>query len=140
MKRFGRETRGQSAVEIALALPILLLLVLGIGDLGRFAYYAIAAQNAAREGAAFAAKNPAVTTTMVHSRVCAEVQFGGSGCPTVTVVCTRGSESCDTGRPAANVQVRVTFDLPLLTGVIAQHVGMSALPLRGEATLPGYTQ
>jgi Flp pilus assembly protein TadG len=140
LRRFGRETGGQSLVEVALALPILLLLVLGIADLGRFGFYSIAVTQAARDGAAFAAKNPMATTTMVHSRVCAEVQFGGPQCATVTVDCTRGGESCDTRRPASSVQVQVRFALPLITGIIAERVGMRTIPLRGEATVPGYTQ
>ena len=49
-KRSRRARRGQSLVEFALVLPLFLLFIFGIIDLGRgvFAYNAI--QNAAREG------------------------------------------------------------------------------------------
>jgi len=50
--------RGASAVEFALVLPLLITIVLGCVDFGRFAYTYIAVTNAAREGAYFAAKNP----------------------------------------------------------------------------------
>ncbi len=50
MSRRLREA-GQSAVEFALVLPILLLLLIGVFDFGRAFYYYNAVANAAREGA-----------------------------------------------------------------------------------------
>ncbi len=46
--------RGQALTEVALITPILLLLVGGIGDLGRAFYYKIAVENVAREAAHWA--------------------------------------------------------------------------------------
>lgn len=43
--------RGQAFVEFAFILPILLLLVFGIAEFGRFLYLKNSATNAAREGA-----------------------------------------------------------------------------------------
>lgn len=51
MKKFGRFAQfGQSLVEFAIVLPVLLLLVVMIFDLGRAVYYSSAIHNAAREG------------------------------------------------------------------------------------------
>jgi hypothetical protein len=47
--RAGR--RGQSLVEFALVLPIFLLLIMGVIDVGRYAYMSSTLSNAAREGA-----------------------------------------------------------------------------------------
>ena len=44
---------GQALVELALALPILLLLALGVIELGRYAYISILIGNAAHAGAVF---------------------------------------------------------------------------------------
>ncbi len=60
--RFGRlrsdAERGQSLVEFALAMPMLLIMLLGTLDVGRMYFTFIAIQNAAGEGALYAAINP----------------------------------------------------------------------------------
>src|SRR5438046_9117763 len=50
--------RGAAAVEFLLILPLLLALVLGCIDFGRFAYTYIAVANAARAGAGYGIMNP----------------------------------------------------------------------------------
>ncbi len=49
---------GQSLVEFALIIPILLLLILGALELGRLFYIKVALHNAAREGAYYLTYNP----------------------------------------------------------------------------------
>jgi hypothetical protein len=53
---------GQSLVEFALALPVLLILLLGALDVGRMYFTYLAIQNAAGEGALYAAINPRCVT------------------------------------------------------------------------------
>ena len=48
---------GQSLVEFAVTIPLLLLLIMGVFDLGRGIYYYSAIHNAAREGARYGATN-----------------------------------------------------------------------------------
>lgn len=50
--------RGAAAVELGLLLPLLMLILLGTIDFGRFAHSYIAVTNASRAGAGFAAMNP----------------------------------------------------------------------------------
>lgn len=52
-----QKTKAQSLVEFAILLPIFLLVVLGIFDLGRVIYTLSALHNAAREGARYGAVN-----------------------------------------------------------------------------------
>lgn len=52
-----RHRRGASAVELAVILPLLMTIVLGTVDFGRFAYNYIAVANAARAGASYAIMN-----------------------------------------------------------------------------------
>src|ERR1700752_4658133 len=55
--RLGR--RGQSLVELAVILPILLVLLGGAIDLGRAFFARVAVENAAKEGVLFGARSPA---------------------------------------------------------------------------------
>ena len=58
-----RKRRGAAAVELAILLPLMVLLTLGSVDFGRFAYNFIAVTNAARAGAAYAMMNNYTSTT-----------------------------------------------------------------------------
>ncbi len=49
--------RGAAVVEFAIIFPLLMLLVLGCVDFGRFAYHYIAVSNAARAGAGYGSMN-----------------------------------------------------------------------------------
>src|SRR3984885_15780075 len=49
--------RGQSLVELAFVVPLLLLLLIGIIEIGRFAFYSIVVSNAARAGAQYGAQS-----------------------------------------------------------------------------------
>jgi Flp pilus assembly protein TadG len=49
--------RGQSVAEVALVTPLLLLLLLGAIEIGRFAYYGIEVSNAARAGVQYGAQS-----------------------------------------------------------------------------------
>ena len=52
------ERRGSSATELAVILPLFVMIILGCVDFARFAYTYIAVSNAARAGAAWAMLNP----------------------------------------------------------------------------------
>jgi Flp pilus assembly protein TadG len=52
-----RSDMGQSFVELALVLPIFILLIVGAAELGRLAYASIEVSNAARAGVAYGAQN-----------------------------------------------------------------------------------
>ena len=54
MRRRGRE-RGAALVEMAVALPLLLLALVGATDFGRMAYVSVAVSNAAAAGARYGA-------------------------------------------------------------------------------------
>jgi Flp pilus assembly protein TadG len=59
--------RGQSLAEFALTLPLLLLVVMGIFDLGRGIYFYSAVHNAAREGARYGAIDHCNTTAIQNA-------------------------------------------------------------------------
>ena len=57
------QRRGSAAIELAIVLPILVTVLLGATDFGRFSYSAIAVANAARSGAAYGIMNPFDSST-----------------------------------------------------------------------------
>jgi Flp pilus assembly protein TadG len=48
---------GQTVLELALLLPLMLLLLIGVIEIGRFAYFDILVSNAARAGAQYGAQS-----------------------------------------------------------------------------------
>jgi Flp pilus assembly protein TadG len=60
--------RGAAIIEFAIVLPVLVTIVLGCVDFGRFAYTEIDVTNAARVGAEFASLHPYTTNTLTQWR------------------------------------------------------------------------
>lgn len=87
-QRHGR--RGQALVELAIILPLMLLLLAGAIDLGRAFYLYIGMQNAAREGAAHGMANPAVPPASIDEAAitsAARAELGGDPDLDVDVEC-----------------------------------------------------
>lgn len=77
----SRRSRGQGLVEFALVLPLFLLLVMGIMDLGLAVFSYNSITNAAREGARLAIVNQDAASVTAKANSQARV----AGAPTVTV-------------------------------------------------------
>ena len=82
-----RDSRGVAAVEMALALPVLLLLIYGIFQIGVMINAMAGMQNALGEGARFATIYPAPSNDAIRAKIQAGT-FGmgvsSFGTPTVT--------------------------------------------------------
>jgi hypothetical protein len=102
LRRFFRESndeqRGQSLVEFALLLPLMLLIITGLFDLGRAVWQTNTLAYAAREGTRYAivhgsAGNPAAnptrmspcTDTVICTEIPAYVRAAAIGVPNITV-------------------------------------------------------
>ena len=81
-----RKGRGQALVEFAIILPILVLLVAGVVELGRGYTFAMATSNAARDGARYVAGKTSTTNGPGLANMCSLVK---ADLPAVTsnVVC-----------------------------------------------------
>lgn len=101
--------RGAAAVEFALCLPLLLLLVFGIIDFGRALNAQITLTQAAREGVRLAALGYS------NAEVVARAQAAAPGLSGVSVTIAR---SCAPGAgPAADAQVDVSYSFQFVTPV-----------------------
>ena len=89
MVRRRSRFRGQALVEFAIALPILMLLVAGVLELGRGYGYAIATSDAARDAARYAAGKTTVTDGPGLAAMCSIITAdlaavtSNVSCPTV---------------------------------------------------------
>jgi Flp pilus assembly protein TadG len=84
---------GQALVELALMLPVLLVLVFGAIDLGRAYSLYVQVVNAAHAGAAFGSRNPTDTAGIAAAAQNAEPGLTLAGAPAVTAgrECSDGS-------------------------------------------------
>jgi hypothetical protein len=100
--------RGQSLVEMALLLPVLLILSVVTFDLGRGIYYYSAIYNAAREGARYGIINPNDITNIKNKAV--SMAIGVNLNPAdVTVIPNPPNDTVDT------IQVDIQYSFELVT-------------------------
>jgi Flp pilus assembly protein TadG len=96
--------RGQSLVETAIVLPLLLLLFMGTVDVGRFLFAYIALEEAVQEGATYASRAP-TDVSGIRARVTSSSNHREVTNATVPdPVCT-----------TTTVSVTATYPMPLLT-------------------------
>lgn len=141
--------RGQSLVELALVVPVLLLLLGGAIDLGRVFYSQIAITDAAREGALWAVQHPgswnqgcdtqAITPTNPDQVTCHAVGESTGGFATVSaadVTCSSTDPAapggtvtpCSGAAPAPGASVWVT-----VRGTFKLAMGGTTLPMSATA-------
>jgi Flp pilus assembly protein TadG len=65
----GRDDNGQAFVEVALVLPMLMLLIVAGAEIGRLAYADIEISNAARAGVAYAMQGHAAVATSQYPNI-----------------------------------------------------------------------
>ena len=88
-----RSESGQSLLELALATPLLLVMVLGVIELGSYAYIAILVGNAARAGAAYGSQSLPQSVDRTGIQAAAENDFQNNG-QNVSSLTVTSSTSC----------------------------------------------
>ncbi|MHB1593083.1 MAG: TadE/TadG family type IV pilus assembly protein [Streptosporangiaceae bacterium] len=124
--------RGAVAVEFALLLPLLLLIIFGIIDFGRAFNAQVTLTQAAREGARLEA--------LGQPNVVSRTQGAATGLSNVAVTIV---SSCPANAgPGVNAEVRVSYDFTFATpiGAIASFFGVtgpgSPLTLTAQGVMP----
>jgi Flp pilus assembly protein TadG len=126
-----KKPSGQSLVEVALVLPILLMIFLGLVDFGRVYYVMVSLFDAADEGAIYAAAYPDPSRWPEVKRRAASA--------TSALITLQESDVDDpqfaTWPPAAGTPVTVTvyYDFTFYTPVATMFFPDSTVTLRGQA-------
>ena len=117
--------RGDGLVEFALILPILMLVLMGIVDLGRAVYAYNVVANSAREGARYGIASPSDTIGMIYA-----ARSFAVGLDQNRITVTIDNPTSDT------VRVAVHYDFQLVTPLMAQALsGRSTLLLSSQSTM-----
>jgi Flp pilus assembly protein TadG len=128
--RFWQKIDGQSLLEFALMLPVFLVIVLSIIDLGRLFGTYIALKNASREGARFASMYSTTTNVdAIKARAIAEASATGYPGLTPDDVDVIPSMNWQDGDP---VTVRMTYRFQFLTTMI---LGSSSINATAQTTM-----
>lgn len=124
--------RGQSLIEFALILPVLVLIIYGVFDLGRAFYAVITIANASREGARYMTRHVVVmdlsvnnSLNLVKDQIKQEAAGGGLTLDDtlITINCVRDpldNKVCMSGQDA---WVRVQYDFrPLFAAIFPTSI------------------
>ena len=124
--------RGQGLVELTLALPMLLLILLGTIDLGRMYFDYVQMRNGAREGSGYAARN--MNDPNVGSGITSRVR--GHGVPAdaaISYTCDDGSCTTLNGTGSVTARVERTF-VPVTTAFLGRF-GLGSVRLNTAASM-----
>lgn len=139
LRRLGAQD-GQTMVDLALIMPVMVLLVMGVLDFSVAVARTAQLTSAVQEGASHARQYPTATTTIRD-----HVKLEGSGLHLVdadiSVSCYSGltttSKACSSATYGDSVRVQATYRYAPLTGrllAIAQSFGSSTLNIVQSAT------
>jgi len=127
----SRTPRGQSVVEIALVTPLLLMLLVGTIEIGRYAYYSIEASSAARAGVQYGAQS------LAYSKDLAGItQAAQKDAPEVPAMDVSAANQCACSNSPANLVGCPARDCTPGHGVVFLKVDTKA-NIRPLFRLPG---
>ena len=110
-----RLQRGQSLLEVALLTPLLVAMVLGAIEIGRYAFLSILVGNAARAGAAYGAQSLAQSATPANQTVnpgilqAADNDFQNNG-QDITKLSVSSSQTCGCDNGGAFISLSCNSD------------------------------
>lgn len=144
MKRLIRSEGGTSAVEFAIVAPVLIFLLIGLIDVGRYTYYGILAANAARAGAQYGAQSvyTAIDSPGMQNAALADGQnlpnwTDATGSITAQHLCSVNGATpatCAAGTPVPNSIYYVKVEVNGQFSALIKYPGIPAsIPVSGSA-------
>lgn len=148
-KRFPRSSRGQSLVELALMLVVILTLLAGAVDFGSAFFTYISLRDAAQEGALYASMVPVIDTYPYNlynvgdaynlTNIIARVRQSSS--QPINLAVTTGPKRVEVtptfnGLPCSgnSITIRVTYYYQITMPFVGAILGTQTIPLTAEVT------
>ncbi len=131
-----KQPRGQSLVELAISLTVILLLLLGAVDFGIALYQYVAIRDAAAEGAIYGSFQPTQVDGMKFRAIESASDVTPLTASDVNVVINglNCQGSVDSSSPPYSVTVAITFDHALIFPMVSTMIGTNTIKLRADAT------
>jgi len=116
-QRFSRSERGAALVEMAIVVPLFVMLVFGMIEAGWAFAQANDVRHGAREAARMAAVNDLDSVVQITTETCSRMELGGD--PNTAITLTPGAAN-DDGNGGRNAEANVLVELSYqsLTGAI----------------------
>ena len=129
--------RGQALVEFALVLPIFILLLIGLFDVGRLVFINNSVSEAAREGARWGAVQNRSVDATGRASIGQHVLGGLTGVPTpdVTVSCERNGASQSQCSSNDILVVTVSTPVQLATPLMDRLLGTPVVTSTSKVTV-----
>jgi Flp pilus assembly protein TadG len=141
MKRIKKASEsGQSLVELAFSLIVLLYLLLGAVEFGIALFQYISIRDAAQEGALYGSINPTNEAEMQARAIAAAADVTPLTTSNVVVSWNNPSQKCEgstlvNGQYITNtVTVSITFDHEIFLPLVGDMIGNDNIRLRGQVT------
>lgn len=116
-RRSIRSQRGAALVEMAVVLPLFVLMIFGMIEAGWAFAQANDVRHGAREGARMAAVNDLDDVATITSDVCGRMELSGSPATSITLTPIEVNEDAAGGRNARG-EILVELDYASLTGLL----------------------
>lgn len=130
----SKSERGQSLVELAISLIVLLTLLAGAVDFGIALYSYVSIRDAAQEGALYASIHPTEFDNILDRvRTSSDTPVDLSAFPdediTITLI---GAAACEGN--GASIQIDVSYDYQLIMPILPEILGVPEIPLTATVT------
>lgn len=131
-----KQQRGQSLVELAISLMVILMLLMGAIDFGIALFAYVSMRDAAQEGAVYGSIEPADETGIKNRTIAAASDIIVIAADDITVSYSDSSNLCEglTSGAPHTLTVAITHDHPVSTPLVGAMIGSQTITLNAQVT------
>jgi len=136
MKLMDKPKRGQSLVELAISLMVILMLLMGAIDFGIALFAYVSMRDAAQEGAIYGSVKPTDEVGIKNRVIAAASDIIVINPDNITVSYSNDAKKCEgsTGSAPHTLTVLVTYAHPVSTPLVGAMIGSQTITLRTQVT------